>query len=144
MTISVTDYAIHMAIINPQGRLDALSAPTMRDQFNKLFCEGTTHFVIDLSNTQYLDSAGLAVFVSLLKRVRKVGGDVKLTQPKQASVQRTLSLTRFDHIFEVADSVEAAVARFQLSLPPMADKPLQDQSVESSFYVVPNSLVYVA
>jgi anti-anti-sigma factor len=50
-----------------------------------------------------MDSAGMAVLVSLLRRSRQAGGSVKLIWPRSEAVRRTLQLTQFDRIFEFVE-----------------------------------------
>ncbi|GIV77849.1 STAS domain-containing protein [Litorilinea aerophila] len=83
------------------GRLDIVSAPEVKEQLERYLAEGVTDFVIDLSETPFMDSAGLAVLVSLLRRCRNQGGTVKLVWPRSEHVQRTLTLTRFDQVFDI-------------------------------------------
>jgi anti-anti-sigma factor len=116
MDISITDYRIRIVVVAPQGRFDAFNAPAMRERLDSLVAEGTLNFVINLAQTPFIDSAGMAVLVSLLKRARHAGGDVKLIWPEQEAARRILSLTRFDRVFDMASTVEAAVASFKLSV----------------------------
>lgn len=109
MNVSVTEQVTRIATVAPEGRFDAFSSPGMREQFDQLLNQGVTHFIIDLSDTLFMDSAGMAVLVSLLKQARQRKGQVKLVWPKQEPVRRILNLTRFDRVFEMANSVEAAV-----------------------------------
>lgn len=83
-----------------QDRLDAFSAPALRAEVDRLTDAGVKDFVIDLSATPFMDSAGMAVLVSLLRRTRTVGGSVKLVWPRSEAVRRTLQLTHFDRVFE--------------------------------------------
>ena len=96
-------------IVAPQGRLDVLSAPILREHLDQLLAEGATKFVIDLSAVPFLDSAGMSVLVSLLKRARQGGGNVTLVAPRATVPRQLLDLTRFDQVFPMADSVEAAL-----------------------------------
>ncbi len=107
MEITVTEQLSRTVVVAPKERLDAFSAPQMRERLEALLAEGVTQFVIDLSQTPFLDSAGMAVLVSLLKRARQAGGDVKLVKPASEAVQRILLLTRFDKVFDMLDSVPA-------------------------------------
>lgn len=107
MEITVTEQLSRTVVVAPKERLDAFSAPQMRERLEALLAEGVTQFVIDLSQTPFLDSAGMAVLVSLLKRARQAGGDVKLVKPESEAVQRILLLTRFDKVFDMLDSVPA-------------------------------------
>ena len=81
-------------------RVDAFAAPTLRAELDRLFEAGKTSFLVDLSETPFMDSAGMAVLISLLRRSRQSGGDVKLIRPKYDPVMRILQLTRFDRVFE--------------------------------------------
>jgi len=105
--ITVTEQLSRTVVVAPKERLDAFSAPQMRERLEALLAEGVTQFIIDLSQTPFLDSAGMAVLVSLLKRARQAGGDVKLVKPASEAVQRILLLTRFDKVFDMLDSVPA-------------------------------------
>jgi anti-anti-sigma factor len=72
----------------------------MRAELDRLFNDGVKHFIVDLSQTPFMDSAGMAVLVTLLRRCRQTGGSVKLVWPRSEPVRRTLQLTQFDRIFE--------------------------------------------
>ncbi len=112
MKLSIREHIVRTVIIAPEERVDAFSAPSLRASFEKFLAEGVSKFVVDLSLTPFLDSAGMAALVSLLKNARQAGGDVKLVWPKEEAAQRTLRLTKFDRVFEMADTAELALERF--------------------------------
>lgn len=112
MELVVTEHTIRIKIIKPTDRLTALEVPGARKQLDQLLSEGITNFVIDLSETPFLDSAGMAVLVSLLKSARQKGGNVKLVWPKREAVRRILNLTKFDRVFNMVESVEEAIKNF--------------------------------
>lgn len=100
MKIVVQEQIQRTVTVAPQDRLDAFSAPALRSQLDELAASGVQNFIIDLSGTPFMDSAGMAVLVSLLRRCRQSGGSVKLVWPRAEAVRRTLQLTQFDRIFE--------------------------------------------
>ena len=100
MKIVVQEQIQRTVTVAPQDRLDAFSAPALRSQLDELAASGVQDFIIDLSGTPFMDSAGMAVLVSLLRRCRQSGGSVKLVWPRAEAVRRTLQLTQFDRIFE--------------------------------------------
>jgi anti-anti-sigma factor len=100
MNIVVREQIQRTVTVAPQERLDAFSAPALRSQLDELAASGVQDFIIDLSATPFMDSAGMAVLVSLLRRCRQSGGSVKLVWPRAEAVRRTLHLTQFDRIFE--------------------------------------------
>ena len=109
MNLEITEHTVRIIIASPKGRFDILSAPTVRAKLDELLAEGAVDFVVDLSETLFLDSAGMAVLVSLLRRARQAGGDAKLVWPGHEAARRVLTLTRFDRVFDIANSVEAAL-----------------------------------
>ncbi len=110
MNLEISLYSI--AIVVVRDRIDAFNAPELRGRLDQLLAEGITRFVLDLSDVPFLDSAGMAVLVNLLKRARSAQGDVRLVWPKREETQRILRLTKFDRVFEIAETQEAALKSF--------------------------------
>ena len=99
LEVNLVEYVIRIVAITLQGRLDAFEAPALRQKCDILLSEGVIHFVFDLSDVTMVDSAGLAVLVSILKKTRLKSGDVRLVWPKTEVAARILKLTRFDQVF---------------------------------------------
>lgn len=112
MKTLIREHILRVVIVAPQERIDAANAPDLRKQLSDLVDGGANHFVIDLSEVPFMDSSGMAVLVSILKRARQAGGDVKLVWPRVEAARRILNLTKFDRVFDIADTAEAAVQRF--------------------------------
>lgn len=72
---------------------------------------GTRKVVVDFTNTGYIDSSGLGVLVSLAKRLRELGGDLRLAN-LNADLRTLFELTKLDSLFQIADSREQALASF--------------------------------
>jgi anti-anti-sigma factor len=111
-TVAVQENVVRIVTIAPQGRLDTLRALEFRKQVQAVLDGGAKNLVLDLSQTPFLDSAGMAVLVSALKQCREQGGDARMVWPQAEPVKRILSLTKFDRIFEMKNSVQEAVASF--------------------------------
>ena len=112
MQVDISEYSVRIVVVAPQGRVDAFNALDLRRQLEYLLDDGVSRFVLDLSAVPFLDSAGMAVLVSLLKQARTRGGDVKLVGPTAEAAQRILRLTKFDRVFMMAETVAAATASF--------------------------------
>lgn len=112
MELIVKEYVIRIATVAPQTRVDAFNAPELRARLDTLLDDGVQKFVLDLSAVPFLDSAGMAVLVSVLKRARAAGGDVRLVWPRQEAAQRILRLTKFDRVFTMADTADIALQSF--------------------------------
>ncbi|MCC6751572.1 MAG: STAS domain-containing protein [Deltaproteobacteria bacterium] len=100
-----------LVILALSGRLDALSAPDFRPTIDELVQSRTMRVVFDLTGLQQIDSSGVGAIVSLFKRLRMLGGEVKIAclngQPREI-----FRLLRLDRAFDLFDTVDAAKARF--------------------------------
>lgn len=112
MEINIRDHTAHVNIIEIYGRLEAFTVGELRDRQTQLLDAGEKDFILDLRPTEFMDSAGLAALVSLLKHARQAGGKVILIMPSNPEASRILSLTRFDQVFQLADHVDAALEHF--------------------------------
>ena len=110
--LAVREISADAAVVVLGGRVDAASVRVQRDQLHALVDKGMHRLVIDLGAVTFLDSAGMAMLVSLLKRVRAASGDVRVVEPAEESVQNILRLTRLDLVFDLKPTVEAALQGF--------------------------------
>lgn len=97
-------------------RMDIFNAPTIMQQFNELVDHGATHFIIDLSRVRVTDSDGDYPLLHLLKRSQEVGGSVSLICPVGNPIRVFYEMLRLDTLFEMAETLEIALAK--LGLPP--------------------------
>ncbi|MBE3100906.1 MAG: STAS domain-containing protein [Firmicutes bacterium] len=56
--------------------------------------------VVNLSKVEFMDSSGLSIFITLLKRLKQQEGRLILEYP-QLGVQRFLEMTRLDQLMEI-------------------------------------------
>jgi anti-sigma B factor antagonist len=112
LTLDMQEEVTRIVTIAVNNRLDAFSAAGFRSQLQILLDQGVNRLVIDLSQTPFLDSAGMAALVSALKQCRQRNGDVRLVAPQSEAVKRILELTKFDRVFEMKKSTQEAVASF--------------------------------
>jgi anti-sigma B factor antagonist len=64
-------------VLRLQGVLDALSCPELRRVLDALVEERKPAVTVDLSKLRLIDSSGVGAMVSLYKRVRANGGEVR-------------------------------------------------------------------
>jgi anti-sigma B factor antagonist len=95
------------------GRLDAASAPQLKQQIDTLFEQGRCRLVLDLANLDYVASPGLRVLIEARKRARDrkltdlEGGDVRIAN-LPPRIKEVFDLTGFTSLFEIyPDTVEA-------------------------------------
>lgn len=112
MDMTLSEHVVRTMVLTPRQRIDAFTAPPLRAELDRLLQEGVRRFVLDLSLVPFLDSAGMATLVHLLKRARQLGGDVRLVWPAEEAARRILRLTKFDRVFTIAESAEDALSHF--------------------------------
>lgn len=78
------------------GSLDAMTAPEIRPIVDEIADASPKSVEVDVSELELIDSSGVAVLVSLFKRVKAGGGSMRVTgltgQPE--SIFRLLRLDR--------------------------------------------------
>src|SRR5262245_44347425 len=62
-------------ILSVEGELDLYTAPTLRERVLMTAGDGG-RLIVDLTGVPFMDSSGLGVIVSCLKRLRESGGDL--------------------------------------------------------------------
>jgi anti-sigma B factor antagonist len=72
---------------------------------------GARKILVDFADTAYIDSSGLGVLVSLAKRLRELGGDLRLANLND-DLQTLFELTKLDTLFQIADTRERALESF--------------------------------
>jgi len=98
--INAIEHVIKILVISLEGRLDEFETPALRKMCDDYLDSGIIHFVFDLSLVTMLDSSGLAVLISVLKRTRLKDGDVRLIFPTSPDAMWILKLTKFDQVFK--------------------------------------------
>jgi len=112
MEITTRTIQTRIDIVEIIGRLEAFTVKALREEQDRLIEDGGKNFVVDLSTTEFMDSAGMSALVALLKRARHLGGEVVLVKPVDPAAYRILTLTRFDQVFTIVATVDDAVKQF--------------------------------
>lgn len=83
-----------------EGTLDAVTAPDLRTIVDTLVNERRKSVTLELSALRLIDSSGVGVIVSLFKRVRANGGQVKIVGLRDQP-RAIFRLLRLDRVFPV-------------------------------------------
>lgn len=111
METSTTQYK-HCDLISVKGRVDSATAPKLTESLNKLTDDGHYKIVLDLSQVDYMSSAGFRAMLAALKTCKRYNrGDVYLASlPKM--IHEALDLTGMTPLFKVYSDVTTAVGNF--------------------------------
>src|SRR5690606_23376405 len=66
--------------------------------------------IVDLKEVRYISSSGIGVLITMLTKMRNVGGEVYLSEPSE-HVKKLLIITKLNNIFTVFDSLEEALQK---------------------------------
>ena len=92
-------------------RATLLEAEELKRQVNDKIDSGYRNVIIDLTSVEFLDSTFLGIIVNTLKKVAKLGGDLKLVGFKP-NVRSMFELTRLFRVFESYSELQDAIKSF--------------------------------
>ena len=99
-------------LLEVNGRIDSSTAPQLADVFNETTEGGEFHIVFDMSNVEFISSAGLWVMVTAQKKCKRFNrGEVVLAGPSKR-VHDALELAGFIPYFKIFDDTAQAVGSF--------------------------------
>jgi anti-anti-sigma factor len=109
----MTRFTVKIALRNPMTndtantaqytlcpRLDGTNATSIEKELLALLAGAVTGIEVDLTQTDYVSSAGLRVFLVSAKAAKARGGKVVLMKPKPAIVD-VLKVSGFDRIISI-------------------------------------------
>lgn len=100
-----------IAVVLLNGTVDAYSYSQLEETLNNLLEKHVYKFVVDLSEVDYLSSAGAGVFIGILGEVQENHGDIILVNP-QRGVRDVFELLGLTQIFKITQDKKTAVGRF--------------------------------
>jgi anti-anti-sigma factor len=95
-------------VLHVAGRMDAETAVQFEQHCDSCIAEGSTNLIVDLCDLTYVSSMGLRSFVTIAKKLRDKGGELRICR-LTGLVRQVFELTRLDKVFPLHDSVESAL-----------------------------------
>ena len=100
-----------ITIIDVEGQLIVGNRQELKQRVLEELDGGARKFLIDFSNTGYIDSSGLGVLVSLSKKIREQGGELRLANLNE-DLRTLFELTKLDTLFHIASDRQEALTSF--------------------------------
>jgi anti-sigma B factor antagonist len=101
--------------------LEDVEASAFFEELQPLLEVDRPRIVLDCSQVEHMDSAGIEMILNCMGEAMKRDGDVKLASLSPASAA-ILELMRVDRLFEVFDTSEEAIRSFQaVTLPEVSE-----------------------
>lgn len=87
-------------VVVVRGELDVYTAPRLHQRLVGLIAEGNSGVTVDLAELDFIDSTGLSVLLSALKRLRQREGELRLRSPT-SSTYKLLEMTGLTKVFSI-------------------------------------------
>lgn len=100
-----------IAILHLDGRLDLVSAATVKSEILKMVNDGHPRVVVDLQGVPFIDSSGLGALIGGLRAARTAGGDLRIANVGEQA-RMILQLTTLDRVLTPHADIEAALAQY--------------------------------
>jgi anti-sigma B factor antagonist len=97
-----------VTLIHVAGWLDAHTFEYMEQTVNNIFSEGKCRIAIDLSQVEYISSAGAGVFIGSLATAHEKGGNIVLMNPTEP-VKEVFDMLGLSQVFTFAQTKPAAL-----------------------------------
>ncbi len=111
MAFNVKKHPGGVVVIEVEGQLIVGNRQELKQRVLDALEAGDRKFLIDFTKTGYIDSSGLGVLVSLSKKIRDEGGDLRLAGLNE-DLKTLFELTKLDTLFAITDSAQEALAAF--------------------------------
>jgi anti-sigma B factor antagonist len=100
-----------VTVVTVEGQLIVGNRQELKDLVGAALEKGERRILIDFSQTGYIDSSGLGALVSISKRVREAGGELRLSGLNE-DLRSLFELTKLDTLFAIAETPQQALASF--------------------------------
>ena len=100
-----------VTVVEVEGQLIVGNRQELKQRVLDELDNGARDFAIDFSRTGYIDSSGLGVLVSLSKKIREQGGELRLASLNE-DLRTLFELTKLDTLFQISDSLDGALQGF--------------------------------
>ena len=93
--------------IKLSGEIDVYTAPKLKEEIITLIEGGCSNVIVDLQGVAFIDSSGLGVLVSALRRARERDGVVRIICTRE-NILKIFRITGLDKVFPIfSDAAEA-------------------------------------
>jgi anti-sigma B factor antagonist len=100
-----------VVVVGVDGQLIVGNRHELKQKILEAVESGERKLLVDFSSTGYIDSSGLGVLVSLAKKLREEGGEMRLAS-LNPDLRTLFELTKLDTLFSINDSLDDALSSF--------------------------------
>ena len=111
MEITTTPFK-HCDLVKATGRVDSSTAPRLDEQIAAILDDGRYKIVFDMTDVEYMSSAGLRVLVNTQKTCKRYNRGELVLAVVSERIYEALELVGFVRLFKFYDNVLDAVGSF--------------------------------
>jgi anti-sigma B factor antagonist len=111
MGFSKTTNQNGITVVRVEGQLIVGNRQDLKALVQEALEGGHRKFLIDCTDTGYIDSSGLGALVTIAKKVRESGGELRLAGLND-DLRSLFELTKLDSLFHIAPSVADGLKGF--------------------------------
>lgn len=100
-----------VTVVDVDGQLIVGNRQELKQKVLEELEKGGRKFLVDFTDTGYIDSSGLGVLVSLSKKIREQGGELRLSTLNE-DLKTLFELTKLDTLFRIANSRQEGLSAF--------------------------------
>jgi anti-sigma B factor antagonist len=101
-----------LAVIHCVGSLDASSIDAFKKATQGAIIDGTHHFIVNGEDLTFIDSMGLGVLISLMRRLKQHDGEIIMAS-LSPDVHSIFEITRLNRLFDICPTMAEAKQRFK-------------------------------
>jgi anti-sigma B factor antagonist len=111
MAFTASKHPSGVLIVEVEGQLIVGNRQELKATIQQALDNGERKLLVDFAKTGYIDSSGLGALVSISKKVREQGGELRLSGLNE-DLRSLFELTKLDTLFAIADSSAQALTGF--------------------------------
>ena len=100
-----------VTVVRVEGQLIVGNRQDLKTLIQESLEAGDRKFLIDCTHTAYIDSSGLGALVTISKKVRENGGELRLAGLND-DLRSLFELTKLDSLFHIVPTVDDGLAGF--------------------------------
>lgn len=111
MAVTSHTTADGVVMVAVEGQLIVGNRQELKNLVHEALERGGRKFIVDCTRTGYIDSSGLGALVSMSRKVRETGGEMRIAGLNE-DLRSLFELTKLDTLFEILETPEQALAGF--------------------------------
>ena len=100
-----------VVVVGVDGQLIVSNRHELKERVAEAMDFGSRKVLVDFTSTGYIDSSGLGALVSLAKKLREAGGELRLAGLNE-DLRTLFELTKLDTLFNITATADEALKSF--------------------------------